>query len=109
MFQARFHRRRLSVSNNTRRAICNSIEQYLAGRSYHTPRIGDVMPLTRREAVAALAVAPTLALRAAEPTGIRLSTFVTEVTPPLGHPCMGGGIAPVAKIDDPLFAIGLIL
>src|SRR5262249_44344911 len=65
--------------------------------------------LNRRQALAALTVAPALALHASEPAAIRLSTFVTEVTPTIGHPCMGGGIAPVAKIDDPLFAIGLIL
>src|SRR5437773_2379927 len=64
---------------------------------------------TRRDVLAALATIPATISPAAEPTSIRLSTFLTEVTPPIGHPCMGGGIAPVAKIDDPLFAIGLIL
>ncbi|MBL8793067.1 MAG: hypothetical protein JNM56_04120 [Planctomycetia bacterium] len=39
----------------------------------------------------------------------RLAAFSTEVTPPLGHACMGGGIAPVQKIEDPLFIHGLVL
>src|SRR5262245_27376838 len=39
----------------------------------------------------------------------RLATFTAEVTPPLGHPCMGGGIAPAQRIDDPLYAIGFVL
>src|SRR5262249_35908513 len=39
----------------------------------------------------------------------RLATFSAEVTPPLGHPCMGGGIAPVQRIDDPLYANGFVL
>jgi hypothetical protein len=38
-----------------------------------------------------------------------LNTFSADVTPPLGHPCMGGGIAPVRTIDDRLEAIGLVL
>ncbi len=39
----------------------------------------------------------------------RLAVFAADVTPPLGHPCMGGGIAPVKAIDDPLFALGFVL
>jgi len=39
----------------------------------------------------------------------RLAPFSADVTPPLGHPCMGGGIAPVQRIDDPLFAHGFVL
>lgn len=38
-----------------------------------------------------------------------LSTFSADVTPPIGHPCMGGGIAPVKEIGDPLSARGFIL
>lgn len=44
---------------------------------------------------------------AAEPA-LQLATFLAEVTPPIGHPCMGGGVAPVQKIDDPLFTHGLV-
>src|SRR5262245_61671821 len=64
--------------------------------------------LTRREALAALAAIPAFTARAGEPK-YDISTFTTEVTPPIGHPCMGGGIAPVKQIDDPLFANGFIL
>src|SRR5262245_60607290 len=39
----------------------------------------------------------------------RLATFAADVTPPLGHPLMGGGIAPAKKIDDPLYARGFVL
>lgn len=43
------------------------------------------------------------------PPRLELATFEAEVTPPLGHACMGGGIAPVARIDDPLYAKGFVL
>ena len=39
----------------------------------------------------------------------RLASFAVEVTPPLGHACMGGGIAPAKEVLDPLFAHGFIL
>jgi hypothetical protein len=39
----------------------------------------------------------------------RIAFFSADVTPPLGHPCMGGGIAPAQRIDDPLFANGFVL
>jgi hypothetical protein len=42
------------------------------------------------------------------PPGFELSTFATEITPPLGHALMGGGISPAQKIVDPLFARGLV-
>ncbi|MFO0965139.1 MAG: hypothetical protein U0793_06080 [Gemmataceae bacterium] len=45
----------------------------------------------------------------AEPPRLTLATFEAEVTPPIGHACMGGGIAPVTKVDDPLFAKGFVL
>jgi len=47
-------------------------------------------------------------LAGAEPT-YRIAPFSTEVTPPVGHPLMGGGVAPAQKIDDPLFVHGLVL
>jgi hypothetical protein len=69
--------------------------------------------LSRREALASAGaiVGAQLALPAAaeERGAIRLATFFAEVTPPLGHPLMGGGIAPAKKIDDPLFAQGFVL
>ena len=38
-----------------------------------------------------------------------LTVFSADVTPPLGHPCMGGGIAPARTIVDRLEAIGFVL
>ena len=48
--------------------------------------------------------------RAATPNDkLRLATFSADVTPPMGHPCMGGGIAPASRIDDRLGAHGIVL
>jgi len=38
-----------------------------------------------------------------------LATFSADVTSPLGHALMGGGIAPAKRIGDPLFARGFVL
>ncbi len=38
-----------------------------------------------------------------------ITTFRADVTPPTGHPCMGGGISPVKSVADPLEAIGFVL
>jgi hypothetical protein len=64
--------------------------------------------ITRRQALGGLAAALAAPALAAD-GGLKLATFVAEVTIPPGHPCMGGGIAPAAKIDDPLEALGLVL
>jgi hypothetical protein len=69
---------------------------------------------TRREVLAAtLAVSATVGsgapLRGADESKLTLSTFDAEVTIPLGHPCMGGGIAPAKEVADPLFAYGFVL
>jgi hypothetical protein len=45
----------------------------------------------------------------AQEKAYRLATFSADVTPPIGHPCMGGGIKPVEKIGDPLYAHGFVL
>ncbi len=50
----------------------------------------------------------TCAARAADPQW-QIALFTADVTPPIGHPCMGGGIAPAQRIDDPLFANGFVL
>ena len=39
----------------------------------------------------------------------QVATFSADVTPPLGHALMGGGIAPAQRIHDPLYARGLVL
>jgi hypothetical protein len=68
--------------------------------------------LTRRSALGMLATSLggclTLEARAAE-GGYQLATFVADVTPPLGHALMGGGIAPARRIEDPLFVHGFVL
>ncbi len=69
---------------------------------------------TRRDALAAALVATATGglrppLRGADENKLTLATFDAEVTVPLGHPCMGGGIAPAKEIVDPLFAYGFVL
>lgn len=44
-----------------------------------------------------------------QPPAFSIATFSADVTPPLGHPLMGGGIAPAKKVADPLFAHGVVL
>src|SRR5258708_2653851 len=69
--------------------------------------------LSRREALASAAlltgnlVADSLAAKAKK--SFQVTTFSTEVTVPLGHALMGGGVAPAKKIVDPLFAHGIVL
>jgi hypothetical protein len=65
--------------------------------------------ITRREALAIAASLGAGLTFGADADGFRLATFVAEVTPPLKHPLMAGGIAPAAKVEDPLFAHGLVL
>ncbi|VTR99113.1 hypothetical protein [Tuwongella immobilis] len=38
-----------------------------------------------------------------------LVPFSAEITPPMGHALMGGGIAPAKSVADPLFASGIVL
>lgn len=38
-----------------------------------------------------------------------LATFSADVTPPLGHACMGGGILAAKEVIDPLYARGVVL
>ncbi|MGE0538081.1 MAG: hypothetical protein AB7O68_24170 [Pirellulales bacterium] len=58
---------------------------------------------------AAIAAASRLTLAAVDDDQLRLATFSADVTPPIGHPCMGGGIAPASRIDDRLGAHGIVL
>ena len=39
----------------------------------------------------------------------RLANFSADVTIPIGHPCMGGGIEPAKEVVDPLLARGIVL
>ncbi|MBX3411290.1 MAG: hypothetical protein KF708_01130 [Pirellulales bacterium] len=43
------------------------------------------------------------------PNRFRLATFRADVTVPIGHPLMGGGVPPAAIVDDPLEVHGLVL
>ena len=45
---------------------------------------------------------------AAEPA-YRLATFEADITVPVGHALMGGGITPAREIVDPLYARGILL
>ncbi len=70
--------------------------------------------LTRRrvlESAAAVCAGGLIGgVHAAQPQpNFTLATFVADVTPSLGHPLMGGGIMHAARIDDPLFARGIVL
>jgi hypothetical protein len=70
--------------------------------------MGVPMSPARALCLALLLVGCGAPLRAGEESA-RLAVFRAEVTPPIGHPCMGGGIRPVERIDDPLFAHGFVL
>lgn len=50
-----------------------------------------------------------LASGAEEAPQYRVATFEAVVTIPVGHACMGGGIADAREIIDPLFAKGFVL
>lgn len=49
-----------------------------------------------------------LGLRA-QSAPFELATFSVDVTIPMGHPCMGGGITPAHKVVQPLSAKGFVL
>ncbi|MBW3600896.1 MAG: hypothetical protein KY475_26970 [Planctomycetes bacterium] len=70
------------------------------------------MDVTRRQAIGgmlAAAGAGAARIAAADNPQFRIATFSVDVTPPVGHPLLGGLQAPAATIGDPLFARGLIL
>jgi len=59
--------------------------------------------------VAALLLLPVWASALALAAEYRVATFEADVTIPIGHACMGGGIADAKEIVDPLFAKGFVL
>lgn len=61
-------------------------------------------PFVARGPIAALALATTTAS-----AGFRVATFEADITIPIGHACMGGGVADAKEIMDPLFAKGFVL
>lgn len=65
--------------------------------------------LLRAAAAGSLGTLAGEAVAAAGEPAWQLACFSAEVTCPVGHPLMGGGIAPAQQIDDPLFAHGLVL
>lgn len=66
---------------------------------------------SRREFLLAAAGLPLSARAgsAADPPKLAVATFREEVTCPVGHPLMGGGVAPAKDVTDPLFVNGFIL
>ncbi len=56
-----------------------------------------------------LALATALSVLAAPAPVYQIAAFRADVTVPIGHACMGGGISPAKEIVDPLFANGLVL
>jgi hypothetical protein len=65
--------------------------------------------LTRRDALALAALSTAVRPALAAVPKVTLATFSAEVTCPIGHPLMGGGIAPAKEVLDPLFAHGFVL
>ncbi len=61
--------------------------------------------LDRRGALAVLAAG----LLPQTAKAFRLAPFSAEVTVPVGHALMGGGIAPAKRVEDPLWAHGFVL
>ena len=45
----------------------------------------------------------------AEKPKFQVSQFEADITIPIGHACMGGGIADAKELVDPLFAKGFVL
>jgi hypothetical protein len=44
-----------------------------------------------------------------QPATLKLAVFASDVTPPIGHPLMGGWTKPVAVISQPLMLKGVVL
>src|SRR6476660_5302917 len=79
------------------------------GYSRLSPGAFNMSSVTRREFLAAAAASASLYAASAAVPEFSVATFSEEVTPPIGHPCMGGGIAPVKEVIDPLFVHGFVL
>ena len=73
-------------------------------------------PITRRNVLAALSTVPLAgslfeprATAAESNADFRVAKFSADITIPIGHACMGGGVADAKLIADPLFAKGFVL
>lgn len=68
---------------------------------------------SRRRFLTVAGAAGTLAIArrawSARQADFALSRFSAEVTPPMGHALMGGGISPASSVADPLHAQGIVL
>lgn len=74
--------------------------------------LSDIGVVSRRQALGTLAAclgAGATSVRAGSADGLGLAVFEADVTPPPGHPLMGGGIAPAREVVDPLSARGFVL
>lgn len=60
-------------------------------------------------AAASMALVALRFADAGDSKGFALAPFSADVTVPIGHPLMGGGIAPAGKVVDPLAAHGIVL
>jgi len=43
------------------------------------------------------------------PPSLSVATFVSDATPPIGHPLCGGWIKPIERVDSPLLVKGIVL
>lgn len=66
------------------------------------------MKITRRCFLQAT-LAASVPARAATETGLRIASFRFDVTPPVGHPLLGGYLKPVLDHADALEAVGYVL
>ena len=73
-------------------------------------------PITRRKILALLSAIPLICYLASAhgaaaetKSDYRVATFSADITIPIGHACMGGGVADAKTIVDPLFAKGFVL
>ncbi len=80
----------------------------------------NVLSVNRRDVLAFLSTLPVaggllVALGSASEKNFakdgdyRVSTFSADITIPVGHACMGGGVADAKRIIDPLYAKGFVL
>ena len=73
--------------------------------------MNDNTPLRRVRVFAPLALISWLVLADAARAGpeYRVAPFEADITIPIGHACMGGGIADAKSVRDPLYAKGFVL
>lgn len=70
-------------------------------------RFGGLNPLFRSALAGCMLAFGTETLEAMPE--FRVATFEADITVPVGHACMGGGVADAKEIIDPLFAKGFVL